>query len=537
MDCIFYNGNFLTMDKALPRAQAVAVQDGRFAMVGSNAEVLALQTPGTRLVDLQGQTAVPGFNESHIHLLNYAYSLSKVDAGGCGSIEEMITLSRAFLQRQGGEGWLLGRGWNDVMFNEGREPTAADLDRISTEVPICFTRICEHICVANSKAMELAGVKNGTADPAGGHYDRDESGNPTGIFRENARYMIYDIIPDVTVDDIKRMLLQAAAVAASYGITSVQSEDFEALPSKDYDRVIKAYTELAAQRQLPVRVYQQCLLPEPARLEAFLQKYTPGAGDAYYRIGPLKLLTDGSLGARTAFLNEPYSDAPATRGISVFSQKELNGLVCTAHKAGMQIVLHAIGDAAMEMCLESFRQALDAHPASDPRFGIIHLQITTPDIIRQFKELNVIAYEEPISLNNDIHMVESRVGARAQTAYNYRDFFENDIPVAISSDCPVDSLNPMKNIYVAVNRMDYNGYPAGGWRAEQSLSVEQSLYAFTMGSAYASFEEGEKGSITQGKLADFAVLSDDICAIEKEKIQDIEICLTVMDGNITYQRP
>lgn len=539
MDTIFLNGNFRTMDPSVPTVQAVAVKNHRFAAIGSNQQMLALKTAQSVIIDLQGKTAVPGFHEGHIHLLNYAYSLNKVDLSACKSIPAVIETARTFLSKASlpRGAWFLGRGWNQIHYPKNRELTAADLDKISTTHPICFSRICEHVCVANTKAMELANISAATAQPTGGSFDVDAAGNPTGIFRETARYMIYDIIPDITRDEMKEMIVKAANIAASFGITSVQSDDFEAMPSKDYEMVIAAYQELAAEKRLPVRVYQQCLLPELDRLKEFLAKgYCTGQGDEYYRIGPLKLLTDGSLGARTAYLNAPYSDDPTTCGIPVFTQDELNSLAVTAHCGGMQLVFHAIGDGAMDMCFHAFEAALAAKPAADPRFGIIHLQITTPEIIDKFEKLNVIAHQEPICLNNDIHMAESRLGARVNTAYHYKDFFTRGIPVAISSDCPVDSLNPMKNIYVGVNRKDYAGFPSGGWYPQQCLSVEENLYAFTMGSAYASFDEKEKGSISVGKLADFVVLSDDPIAVDPMDIQNIETEITVMGGNITYQK-
>lgn len=338
---------------------------------------------------------------------------------------------------------------------------------------IAFSRICEHITVANTKAIELCGITKDTPQPLGGHFDVDENGEPTGIFRESARYMIYKNIPDATKDDIKQMLLDVSKVASSYGITSVQTDDFETFASKDYQKIIKAYLELVEDKALPVRIYEQCLLPEINRLKGFLDLgYRTGCGDEYFKFGPLKLLTDGSLGARTALLREPYSDEPSTRGIGVFTQEELDELIITAHKNGMQILTHAIGDSAIDMCLDSFDKAQLENYKSNPRFGILHLQITDQQIINRFRELNVVAYAEPICVNNDLHMAEERVGIeRLETSYNYRVFIDKGIHLCISSDCPVDSLNPMDSIYVAVTRKDYSGYPNGGWFPEKGLTL------------------------------------------------------------------
>lgn len=235
MDLAVINGNFITMNKNKPFVQAVGIKDNKFIKVGTNEEVLSLRKNDTKVIDLNGKTVTPGFNDSHIHLLNYAYGLTKVDCSDAKSIDEIIERGRKFIKENNikpGE-WVLGRGWNDVILKEQREITRYDLDKISTENPISFTRICEHITVANSKAMEVAGITKDTPQPLGGHFDVDEDGNPTGIFRENARYMIYDIIPDLEVEEIKGMLLDAAKIAVSYGVTSVQTDDFEALPGKD----------------------------------------------------------------------------------------------------------------------------------------------------------------------------------------------------------------------------------------------------------------------------------------------------------------
>ncbi|MBK5251598.1 MAG: amidohydrolase [Peptostreptococcaceae bacterium] len=540
MDLILFNGNIITMDEMNAIAKAVAIKDGIIYKVGTDKEILRLKTNKTKIIDLNNKTVIPGINDSHVHLLNYGYSLIKVDCSSAKSIEEIIRLGKEFIdvnKPNPGE-WVLGRGWNQIIFNNKREINKYDLDKITTEHPLSFTRICEHITVANSKAIEVCGITKDTPQPLGGHFDIDEKGEPTGIFREAARYMIYENVPNVSKDDIKKMLVDVSKIASSYGITSVQTDDFETFANRDYEMVMQAYNELVSEKALPIRIYEQCLLPEIDRLEGFLDSgYRTGQGNEYFKIGPLKLLTDGSLGGRTAFLCEPYSDDPSNRGMSTFTQEELDNLIVTAHKNGMQILTHAIGDGAMYMCFNSFEKAQSQYPNEDPRFGIVHLQITDEKLLNKFKELNVIANAEPICVNNDLHMAKDRVGKdRAKTSYKYRTLVEDGVHVCISSDCPVDSLNSMNSIYVAVTRKDYSGYPNGGWYPEECLTVEQALYAFTMGSAYASFEENIKGSIEEKKFADIAVISDDIYKVSLDKIKDIVVEMTIMDGNIVYKR-
>jgi predicted amidohydrolase YtcJ len=274
MDLILINGKVVTMDSDRTIAEAVAIKDRKIVKTGKTDEILSLKDGSTKIIDLRGKMVLPGFNESHVHLLNYAYSLKKVDCSGAKSIDEIIERAKDYINKykpKPGE-WILGRGWNQILFDEKRELTRHDLDKISTEHPICFTRICEHAVAANTMAIKLAGVTRETPQPVGGHFDIDEKGEPLGMFRETARYMIYEIVPDASVEDIKEMLKDAANIAASYGVTSVQTDDFETFASKDYDKIIKAYKELAEEEALPVRVYEQCLLPQIDRLKKFLSQ-------------------------------------------------------------------------------------------------------------------------------------------------------------------------------------------------------------------------------------------------------------------------
>lgn len=540
MRLLLIHGHFITMDPKNPTAEGILIEGHRIKKIGQAQELLKLKDKHTRVIDLKGKTVIPGFNDSHLHLLNYAYGLGKIDCSQADSIDEILFLIQQRIKEKPIEkgSWVLARGWNSVLLGDQRELTRWDLDRISTDHPIVLTRICEHVVVINSKALELCGVHAGTPQPLGGVFDTDEKGEPTGVFREAARYMVYDRIPDASKEQIKEMLYEAARRASRFGLTSVQSDDFETFSGKDYGLIIEAYRELAAEKKLPLRVYLQCLLPDMNRLKAFLQAgYRTGDGDDYVKIGPLKLLTDGSLGARTAYLREPYSDDPSNRGIHVFSQSALDQLVLSAHRQGMQVLTHAIGDGAIEMCLESFKRAQKEHKREDPRFGILHLQITDEDIFEAFKTQNIIAFAEPICMNNDLHMAQDRIGEkRLKTSYHYRAFLDRGIPYALSSDCPVDSLNPLDSLYVAVTRKDYSGYPPEGWFPEKALSVYEALYGFTLGSAYASFEEKIKGSLEEGKLADLVILSEDILTIAPDSLRDVEVLMTLFDGAIVYTK-
>ncbi|MEW9122862.1 MAG: amidohydrolase [Thermotaleaceae bacterium] len=540
MDSIFLNGKIYTLEESCPLVEAVGVKDGRIIKIGSNKELKSLQCEHTKVIDLEQKTVFPGFHDSHMHLLGFGASLQKIDLTGTESIEAVIQRGKAFIQEKSLEKdrWVEGRGWNQDFFVEKRFPTRYDLDQISVEYPICVTRACGHVAVVNSKALALMGVQRDTPQIEGGSFDVDEKGEPLGIFRENALMFIYNHIPEPDIEDIEKMIVDGAKLALAQGITSIQTDDFEALPVKNFEKIIQAYQQLADKQELPVRIYEQCLLPTTEKLERFLQLgYHTGVGDDFFKIGPLKLLCDGSLGARTAYLQEPYSDDPNTCGILVYTQEELDHLVDMAHRAGMQVAIHCIGDKIMYMAFDSIEKTQRCNPRKDPRHSIIHCQITDEILLNKYKELDVIAHIQPIFIHYDLHIVEDRVGKeRARTSYNWGTMVKKGVHIACGSDCPVEPLDVLPGIYTAVTRKDLNGYPPSGWMPEQRLTVQEAIYGFTMGAAYAAFQEDFKGSLTPGKAADFVVLSEDIMEIEPDRIKDIQVLMTVVDGKIGYRK-
>lgn len=548
MKTAYINGNVITVDPDFKKAQAFLVDGDRFLSVGTTEDILNIIEDEKKqngeaswnICDLGGKTVLPGFNDSHLHLLNYAYGLSKFQCQQSSSIEEMIQKGKEYIkERHIPDGtWVSGRGWNQVFLSENRPPSRDDLDKISLTHPIVFTRVCEHMVVVNSKALEVAGITEETENPDGGEIEHDENGRLTGMLKENARYLIYKIIPPKSVDEIKDMLVEAIKTASAFGVTSAQTDDFETFSDKDWRKVIKAYEELIEEGRLNIRIYEQCLLPQIDRLKEFLDAGNhTGKGDSFFKIGPLKLLTDGSLGGRTAYLSRPYNDAPELRGIPVFTQEELDELIITAHTRGMQLVCHGIGDGAMNMIMESFKKAQEIFPKEDARPGIIHVQITDMPLIRKFKEQKVLAYLEPVCLNSDLHIAEDRVGKDlAATSYNYRTFCDLGIRTPMSSDCPVDSLNPFDSMYVGVNRVDYKGVPEGGWMPEQKLTVEQMIRGFTIDGAFASFEDKEKGSIEPGKYADFIIVSGDPLSVPTLCLNQLQVEETYLAGRRIYKK-
>lgn len=547
MDRIFYNGDVRTMDRWQPAAQAVAVKDGLILRVGSDEEILALKTEATELVDLSGRLMVPGFHDSHIHLMSYGLSLEKVNLGEADSIEDIVALGSSFLRQRieenGGampEGWWLqGRGWNNDYWNENRFPTRYDLDRITEDYPVTYTRACGHIIVVNSRALQLMGVGRDTPQIAGGQIDMDETGEPLGIFREAARDIVYNAIPRLSVPRIQQIASRGAEQMLRCGITAIQSDDFEAVPEAEYQNVIDALTQLSEEGRLPIKIFEQCLLPPLPRLKEFLGKgyRTEKNGGGRFRIGPLKLLADGSLGGRTAYLSRPYADDPSTCGIPVFSQEELNELIATAHDCGMPAAVHCIGDGTLHMALTAIEKAQTEHPLPDMRHSIVHCQITDEALLLRLRQLNAVVHAQPIFINYDRHIVKDRVGAELeQTSYAWKSMLELGVHVAGGSDSPVESFDVMKNIYCAVTRKGLDGMPQEGWLPQQKLSVEEAVYIFTMGGAYASYDERINGSVTVGKQADFAVIDRNIFTVNPEEIKDAQVVMTVLDGEIVYRK-
>ncbi len=530
MNTLFINGKIATLDSENNFYEALGIRDNLIKFLGTNAEAEEVCQNYDEVIDLKGKVVLPGFNDSHMHLLNYGYALNMMDLTKFSSIDEIITAGKALIYSRPADALnsLLGRGWNQDRLLENRFPTKDDLDKISTEIPIILTRICGHIAVCNSKALSYLDNIESLADNP--HVILDK-----GIFMEDALYLVYNLIPQPTIDEIKNMIIMTCDELLSYGITSVQSDDLSALPSTDFKSILEAYNELLAENKLPVRIYEQCLLGDLDEFKSFVNDgYRTGHGDNCFKIGPLKLLLDGALGGRTALLRAPYNDDKDNFGIATFTQDELNEYIKFAHDNGFQIAAHAIGDKAMDMFLNSLENL--GEDISEARHGIVHCQITNSDIIQRMKKLGVMAYIQPIFLDYDMHIVEDRVGERYKESYAFKTMSDLGIQLSIGSDSPVVHFNPFENIYSAVCRKDLKGYPNDGFMPGEKLSLETALKIFTSGSAYSSFDENLKGSLGIGKLADLVVLDRDIFEIPSDEIKNIKAEITMVDGNIVLRR-
>jgi predicted amidohydrolase YtcJ len=527
---IFYNANVITVDAARPRAAAFAVTAGRFAAVGGNQEVLALRQAETEVFDLGGATVLPGFNDSHMHLMSIGSGQEKADLGAATSRQELIGLGRDFLQSQPNRTWVLGRGWSQERFHDKAMPTRHDLDAIAADRPVYFVRVCGHVAVANSIALKLAGIAGEADAPTGGQIDVDASGAPTGILRENALGLVGNLLPAADIADYKRMFLAGAQAALRYGITSVTSDDIGELA--DAELKLEALQELLCENRFPLRYNIQARVSTPAQVEKLRELRERYVFPAHtVEFGPLKLMCDGSLGGRTAALNEPYSDDPENRGVAILTQERINEMFALAHALGWQVSAHAIGDRTMEMLIDGFRFMLRQKPASDARPRIIHAQITNRYILDACRELGVVCDIQPIFVANDHSFVERRVGTeRAKLSYAWKTMLQLGISAAGGSDAPVADCNPLLGLHAAVTRQDSSGNPPDGWLPEQKLTLDEAIHLFTLGSAFASFHEHNRGSITEHKLADFVVLSEDLTQVAPSALKDVTVAATYIGG-------
>jgi predicted amidohydrolase YtcJ len=536
-DVIFVNGNIWTGVAAKPHATAIAVHQGNIIAVGSDAEVKKSAGKNANVIDLGGKFVMPGFNDAHLHFASGGITKLQVELAGTKSLEEMKSrIVEKSKSAQPGE-WILGRGWDQTKWTKEVLPTRKDLDEVTAGHPAIFGRADGHIAVANTAAMQAAGVTRDTKAPAGGQIDRDPSGDATGIFRESAMQLIHSKIPDPTPAQRRRGIELALQEAAEFGLTSIQDN------SEWADFLV--YEELEREDKLTVRIAEW--LPFGAPLQTLQQHraYHPGT-DRMLHTTMLKGYMDGSLGSSTAVLLAPYSDDlnKKNKGLAQFEQSKLNQMSDERANSGFQLGFHAIGDGAAQMALDAFADAqryVREHAANNPqapkrdfRFRIEHAQVITPDQFDQFKKLGVIASMQPNHLLTDMFWAEHRIGPdRAKHSYAWREFLQHGVPLAFGTDYPVEPLTPFRGVYAAVTRKSEDGkrtyYP------EQKLNITEALAAYTTGAAYAEFAEAYKGTLATGMVADIVVLDRDLTRIPPDQILGTKVLRTIVGGKTVYE--
>jgi predicted amidohydrolase YtcJ len=525
---LYTGGTILTMAPGQPRAEALLVSDHLVRAVGSRAELEPFAGRSAEIVDLDGGTMLPGFNDNHTHPIKFGESLFQVDASprAVSRLGEILEALRRHEREQPDSTWLHGRGYDDTRLDVQRHPTRDELDTVTAQRPILLVRTCGHLGVANSAALREAGITDDTPDPQGGQIDRDEHGRATGLLRETALKLVQRVVPEPTVSQMRTHIEAAGEVFRSYGITSVADASVTKAGQ------LAAYHSLAREGSLPFRVYTMHLIDETLDTLRSLGLQT-GFGNEWVRIGPAKVFQDGSGGGRTAGMFDPYVGQPDNYGITYYSQDDLNDRFAAAHAAGFQLAAHAIGDRAITMILDAYAHALGDESSTDHRARIEHCGMCTPDILRRLKTLGVFAAPQASFVHYLGDSYLRNFNERQLTlAYPLHAFEQAGIPFSMSSDVPVTPCNSIINLHAAITRKTQDGDDLA---PGQAITMDTALAAYTSAGAWGSFEERIKGTLEPGKLADMVVLSQDPTSIGADALLDTKVRRTVLHGATVFE--
>jgi len=538
-DLILVHGKIWTENPRQPEVEAIAIQGNRIVGVGDNDSVLKLAGPKTKVVDLKGHRVVPGFNDAHVHFYMGGDGITSVHLLGASSTGEFRKRIAEFARSRPKGEWILNGNWDHERWTPAQLPTHQLIDDVTDDNPIFVNRSDGHMCLANALAMKLAGVDRNTKDVPGGVIVRDANGNPTGIFKDAAKNLIERVLPHPSLDHILSALQAAQEYAAENGVTSVQDMGvFTAQGVNTMADVIRGYQVLEKRGELRVRISAHMPLADWKRLAS--AGIMADFGTEKLQLGALKSFADGSLGSTTAWFFEPYSDAPNTSGIpspELLHPEEMYEEMRDADRAGLQLAVHAIGDRAIRTILDMFERLEREDGISERRLRIEHAQHLSPADIPRFAKLHVVASMQPYHAIDDGRWADKRIGPeRVKTTYAFRSLLDAGAVLAFGSDWFVAPINPLVGIYAAVTRRTLDGKHPDGWVPQQKISVAEAVHAYTVGAAYASLEDGIKGSIEPGKLADLAVLSDDIFHIDPVEIQGVKVDITIFDGRVIFER-
>jgi predicted amidohydrolase YtcJ len=508
-------------------ATAIAVQGDRVVAVGDAAAVAGLIGPRTRVVELKGRLVTPGFNDAHVHFLSGGFGLLSVDLRDAKDEADFARRIGEYAKTLPRGTWIQEGNWDHEGWPSKTLPTRQLVDPVTPDHPVFVQRLDGHMGLANSLALRRAGISRETEDPPGGTVGRDASGEPTGILKDNAMELVSRVIPEASREMNLRAARAALTEAARRGVTTIQDNSAEdALPT---------YQELRARGELTARMY---VWRYADAMESLVRAgVRTGRGDDWIRLGALKILSDGSMGAGTAAFFEPYADDPGTSGLLLHPVPELERMIREADAAGFQLAVHAIGDRANALVLDAFEKAAKANGPRERRFRIEHAQVVRKQDLARYKALGVVASIQPSHCIDDMRWAEKRIGrARSRDAYNFRSFTAAGISVAFGTDWSVEPLDPRLGLYAAVTREFPGGGPPGGWFPEETITLEEAIDLYTRGSAYAEFAEKEKGTLEPGKLADLVVFAADLFDVPPRAILTTPLDLTVVGGRVVYER-
>lgn len=516
-------------------AEAMYLENNMIKKVGSNQEINKLEANET--VDLKGRTLVPGMNDSHMHLYITGNALTQLQLNGSKSIEEVIERGKEYIKNMPeSETFVYGRGWNQELFTSGekRALNRHDLDKISTEYPIIAERVCVHVVSLNSKAIEILGLDK-EEEIEGGEIYKDEKGEPLGIYTEKAAIVARSIVPEDSPEDIERKFLVAADHAIKCGLTSVQSTDI--MMADHWNPTFSVLQGIYQKKKTPLRYYPQFNFNSLDVTREYIEEvYKSDFFNDTFQRGAIKVFKDASLGARTAFLSQPYHDDSNVYGVEAISREEMDEICAFADKNNIQVLTHAIGNEAIRRVLDSYEKIL--RKGKNPlRHGIVHCEITDLPLLERIAKLNIGTVYQPVFLESDIPILEDRVGPLASTSYAFNTLYNKlGAHTSYSTDSPVEDLNPFSCIYAAVTRQQKDGNPEGGFFSEEKVSVEDAIDCYTYESAYMQNMEDRLGRIKSGYLADFLVLDRDIFTIDPKEIKNIQVLETYIDGKLVYKK-
>jgi predicted amidohydrolase YtcJ len=533
-DIVFNNGNVYTANDKAPQAQAIAVKGDRILFVGTNEAAQKYVGPNTRVIDLHGNTVLPGFTDSHQHLSGVGQREMTLNLEGTTSLEDLLAKVKARVDQAKPGEWVTGRGWIETHWTPPVFPTRWDLDKVSPANPVILGRADGHGAVANSAALKLAGVDKNTPNPFGGEISKDkQSGEPNGMLLDAAQGLVRRKVPPTTVADAERAVELGVKRDISLGWTQIQDA------GGSYDDV-NIFKKLYAAGTIKLRIYKAVYGPGSNATRLLNEGPTIGAFENRFTLRTIKVVSDGALGSRGAALLGPYSDAPDTSGFLTVKAEELRPMLIDALRKGIQVETHAIGDRANRFILDEYERALNAVPrgerkVADPRWRVEHAQIVNPADIPRFAKLGIVPSMQPSHAIGDLFFAPSRLGLeRLAGAYAWESFIKSGVVVPGGSDAPVERGEPMIEFYAAVARKDPKGFSSEGWHPEEAVTREQALKMFTLWPAYAAFEEKLRGSIEVGKLADLTILSADIMKIPELDILKTRCVMTVINGEVVY---
>jgi len=533
-DLILINGNIITVEENVPKAEALAIKGDRIMSLGENNEILKYKGKHTKVIDVEGRTVIPGLIDAHMHFVELGEGSKKTYLDKTTDYQQVLDIVQGAVKKAKPGEWIMGSGWHTSNWKNKTYPDNSELDRISQDHPVFLSGMATHAALVNKKALALAGITRATPDPEGGRILRNPiSGEPTGLLLEKAQQLVIKLFPSESDPLKKEKIRLSTETAWKMGLTSIHD------PGVDVD-TIRIYKELLQADALGIRLNAMFLIPgDGASLDDFIRnKPEIGLGNNRLTLRCIKFLIDGALGARGAALLTPYHDKKEEKGLIAVPQDEVDTIVKKCLNTGYQVAMHAIGDHANRIALNAVERATKEVPTHDPRIRIEHAQILAPEDIPRFSRLGVIASMQPIHCPMDMAFAELRVGKeRMKGAYAWMSLIESGAIIAGGSDVPdfpIEYSNPFWGIYAAITRQDLEGNPHGGWYPEQKVGRLDALKMFTIHAAYAAFEENLKGSLAPGKLADLVIVSNDILAVPEHDILNTEVLATILGGKVVY---